>query len=701
MSPLELYTAEGLITNGEFLEKISQANLPTITTNKKITYYNVPAAFDIETSSFSLNGEKCACMYVWQFGICGYVTYGRTWAQYFSFTKLLSEILGLSEKTRLIIYVHNLPYEFQFIRKRIEWDKVFFLDKRKPVYALSGGFEYRCSFKLSSKSLRKVGEDLRKYKVEKRTGDLDYSLVRTSITPLSEKELGYCEADIRVILSYIQEKIEEDGNISLIPLTNTGYVRNYCRKRCFARYKRYRALMSYLKIDSEEYSQLKRGFAGGFTHACAKYSGKRLKNVASFDFTSSYPYVMLAEKFPMASSEMVVEIRSDDEFEWYLKNRCCLMDITFYNLRPKLEYDHPMSVSKLLRHDQRRKALADNGRVVTAPEATVTITEQDFFVYRKFYSWDKMEVHTFRTYKKGYLPTAFVKAILELYKKKTELKGVEGKELEYMISKNMLNSAYGMCVTDIVRDVIEYINDNFVESTPDLEEAISIYNKNGKRFLFYPWGVWVTAYSRYNLFTGIEACGEDYVYSDTDSIKVLNYEKHMDYIREYNASVTKKLQDAAKAHGISPSEFSPLNKKGEPKPLGVWDFEGVYDEFKTVGAKRYMVRKGTQYYLTVAGVNKKMAMEYIELEASKRNVSPFSLLKEDLVIPAEYSGRLILDYCNDQSCSGEVVDYLGNKGRFSEKSYIHMEPSEYTLTFSEEYKNFLNSLLEVRIFEQY
>ena len=52
-------------------------------------------------------------------------------------------------------------------------------------------------------------------------------------TPLTEKEFGYCENDIRVLLSLIQEKIEQDGNIHKIPYTLTGYVRNFCRTRCF------------------------------------------------------------------------------------------------------------------------------------------------------------------------------------------------------------------------------------------------------------------------------------------------------------------------------------------------------------------------------------------------------------------------------------------------------------------------------------
>lgn len=679
---------EGLIDQVSFLRKISKANLPTIKTNKKIIYYNVPAAFDIEVSSFYKDGEKCACMYVWQFGILNWVTYGRTWDNYIAFMEVLSTVLDLSHEKRLVVYIHNFAYEFQFMRKRFKWDKLFFLEERKPVYGIVGGIEYRCSLKLSSKSLAKVGQDLQKYKVEKKLGDLDYSLIRTSKTELTSTELGYCEADIRVLLAYIQEKIETDGDISLIPMTNTGYVRNFCRKKCFQRYSRYRGLMEVLTLTPDEYSQLKRGFMGGFTHASAKYSGKKINNVASFDFTSSYPAVMLAEKFPMSKSEVIEKIYDENEFKKYLNKYCCLMDIRLHNIVPKLNYDHPMSLSKLI---DVKNPVVDNGRIVAAESLTITCTEQDYFVYREFYDWDEFEIKRLRVYKKGYLPTPFVKAILELYKRKTMLKDVDGEEINYMISKNMLNSAYGMAVTDIVRNEIDYVNDEFSSTKSDIQDAISKYNNGKRRFLFYPWGVWVTAYSRANLFSGIIACGDDYIYSDTDSIKILNPEKHMDYINEYNEQIQGKLQKAAEFHHIDPKEFSPVNKNGKPKPIGVWDYEGTYDRFKTIGAKRYIVQRGDNYFLTVAGVNKTKARDYLV----KTCRDPFDGLSDSLRVPAEYSGRLTLTYI-DEPVSGEVRDYLGQVGEFSELSCVHMEPSDYELTLSDEYKAFLNTLFEIK-----
>lgn len=694
----------GLIDQVTFLKKITSIKLPTITTNKKILYYNVPCAFDIEVSSFYYGGEKCACMYIWQFGILNWVTYGRTWDEFRGFLSVLSQVLGLSEDIRLACYVHNLSYEFQFMRKQIDFSKIFLLDERKPVYAISGGIEFRCSLKLSSKSLEKVGEDLVKYKEHKHVGDLDYQLIRFHSTPLTEEELGYCEADIRVLLAYIQEKIENDGSVAFIPMTNTGYVRNYCRKACFKRYRSYRRLMSELTIDADEYAQLKRGLAGGFTHASAKYVGPDLYQefVGSFDFTSSYPAVMLMEKFPMSTAKVVDKIDGWNQFQYYLKKYCCLFDITLYNVYPKVDYDHPISFSKLIfSKDPAEKAKeiagirVDNGRVVTAEKLTITMTEQDWFVFCDFYNFGSEDsdepdfvIHKFRIYEKGYLPIEFYRSILYLYKKKTELKDVPGEEINYMISKNMLNAAYGMTVTDIVRDVLEYDyeeNEYIPKHKPDLNESIERYNNSKKRFLFYPWGVWVTAYARRNLFTGILACGNDYIYADTDSIKILNPESHMDYINEYNEMVKNKIEVAAKHYRIQLSEYAPKNKKGVEKLIGVWEFEGVYKKFKTLGAKRYMVQKQDgSYSITVAGVNKKKACKYLVDYFD----DPFSAFNDKLCVPKEYSGRLTLTYV-DHECQGLLKDYLGNECEFHEESYIHMEPSDYNMTLSDQYRRFL------------
>lgn len=686
----------------------------TIKTNKDIEIYNVPCAFDIETTSFYSEGEKQASMYEWTLGLNGGIIVGRTWDEFICTYKKIVEMLGTYENKRLIVYVHNLAFEFQFIRKHLEWGSVFAGESRKPIYARTvDGIEFRCSYILSGYSLAMVGSQLRKYPVQKAVGDLDYSLYRHNKTPLTSKEIGYCVDDVRVVMNYIRERLEIDGDITKIPLTKTGYVRAYCRNACFYegrthkknswKYLEYSRLMSGLRLEADEYQQLKRAFQGGFTHANAFYSGQELRDVASFDFTSSYPAVMVSELFPMSSAQ-TVEITSEEQFREYLMSYCCLFDIEIHGLEAATLYEHPLSASRCFKVV---RGVEDNGRIVCADTLFTTITEQDFFILEQFYKWDYIKVTNFRRYKKGYLPTDLVRAILKLYSDKTVLKGVEGKEDEYLRSKEMVNSCYGMIVTDICRDSVVYSGDEWLEDRGDVEAAIQQYNRSKKRFLFYPWGVWVTAYARRNLFTGISEFGHDYVYSDTDSVKGLNAFEHMEYIKRYNETIIKKLQKAMKYHGLPLDLIEPKTIEGKKKPLGVWDYEGVYTRFKTLGAKRYMTEKDGRISITVSGVNKHTAIPYL-LEVYGDAV--FSAFDEGLHIPATNDtgkellttdGKKIDGPCGktthtyiDTEQRGVIRDYLGNISEYHELSSVHLEAADYSLSLSDAYVDYLLGIRE-------
>lgn len=444
--------------------------------------------------------------------------------------------------------------------------------------------------------------------------------------------------------------------------------------------------MEALTLDADEFGQLKRAFMGGFTHANAHFVDKKLYAVASQDFTSSYPAVMVLEKFPMSRAKLIDHPLSQDEFHHLMSTKACLVDLILYGVYHKLQYEHPIPRSKCWLCDN---AVEDNGRIVMADRIGITVTEQDFATFSEFYSWDKMEITTFRYYEKQYLPRAFVEAILGLYERKTTLKDVIGEEVNYMISKGMLNSAYGMAVTNPVRDEINYDNDVYTKVKPVIEDAISIYNKNIRRFLFYPWGVWVTAYARRNLFDGIKAIGEDYVYSDTDSIKYLQPERHQDYFENYNRKIEAKISLAAGFHHLEVGQFSPPTKEGIHKTLGFWDYEGCYSIFKTLGAKRYLTQTDGKLKVTLAGANKKDTAEYLRLTGD-----PFGNFKDGLRIPAEYAGRLTATYI-DEEHEGTLVDLNGVPYHYHELSSMHLEPSEYNLEMSDKFLNYLKGVKDL------
>ena len=676
---------------GEIKELISRRKYKVEKT-KKVKYLSAVISFDIETSSFYDAGEKRAIMYCWQSLIDNDLfIMGRTYDDMRLYFELLTEAFDTSDDTRTIVWVHNLGYEFQFIRKWIEWSKVFAVDKRTPVYAVTtSGIEFRCSYILSGYSLanlaRQVGES-------KKVGDLNYSLLRTPKTPLTEKEIGYCFYDCLIVNKFILKEIRENGGISKIPLTKTGYVRRYCRNECYRRkkgerggkYKHYRALMETMQIDGEEeYAMLKRAFQGGFTHANCFAVGKVFDEVASYDLTSSYPTVMLSEKFPMRSGREY-RPKNKQDFDRVCKKYCCIFDIELSNVHPRVWCEHPISASRCFKMEG---SVVDNGCVVVADVLRMTITNIDWDIIKRFYSFDKIRIGKMRIYWKDYLPRDFLNSILTLYEKKTELKGVEGKEVEYSKSKEMINSCYGMTVTDIVRDEIVYQTDVEEWETAacsNIDGVINKYNASKNRFLYYPWGVFVTAYARRNLFSAILACGEDYLYSDTDSVKLTNADRHAEYFARYNQAITEKVSRCLTAKGIDPARATPRTITGKPKPLGVWDYEGTYSRFKTLGAKRYMCEdKDGAYHLTVAGLSKS-AVEYIaELNAE----NPFEAFSEGLHIPGEETGKNTHTYI-DEEAQGIVTDYRGEMYEYCERSFVHLEAATYDLSLSEDFAAFL------------
>ena len=672
---------------------------------QKIEYYNIPCCFDIETSSFYDHGEKAGCIYIWMFSIDDRIIIGRTWEEFITLLSLLQKKLSLHIKfRRLVCYVQNLSYEFQWFCRRIRWEKVFAVADRAPLTALTEhGIEFRCSYRLSGYNLQKMGEQLTKYPVKKLVGDLDYKLIRNSSTPLTEKELGYCINDVRVLSAYIREKIENEGGITKIPLTKTGYVRLYCKEKIFGGrshrhdYKIYHKFMEHLTLDPTEFKMLLRAFQGGFTHASAFYSGEPLpvEDDTSFDFCSKYPSAMVAyPEFPMSKGEFYTPIDTND-LKYQLSHYACVFDVRFIGLKPTILYENYISLSKCW---DIQEPVINNGRVVSAGQLCTTITNIDLDIIKRCYKWEGIEIGKFIRYEKRYLPTDFVNCILDFYENKTTLKGVDGFEAEYMQYKELLNSCYGCAVTNPCKPVITFESDcGWIQKDQDLNEQIEKYNKKKDRFLFYPWGVFCTALCRRDIFFyGILKAGpEHYLYTDTDSVKFTG--NIPDFEVEYNKMILKKLVRACRYHGIDISRVMPKSKNGQIKPLGVFELDGLYKRAKFLGAKRYMVeyaddpkngKKAGKVEITVAGLNKKKGSEYL-----KSFKDPFKEFKEDLVIPKEQSGRQVATYI-DEPIKGLVTDYRGNTAEYEELSCLHLEESEYTMSLSEEYINYLLGIRE-------
>lgn len=657
-----------------------------------VEYVELPFSFDIETSSwYNLNNEKRGCMYCWQVGLNGRWLLGRTWKEFHDFINNLITILNLNLDRRIICWVHNLKYEFQFLQYKFTWKDIFAIDALTPVQAVADcGIEFRCSYIQSGKSLAKLGEDLTKYKLPKLVGDLDYNKVRHWKTELTDKEMEYCRNDVLILNGYIQELKDKGEKISNILLTKTMYVRRDVRNRCFygdgkhkrntKEAKKYKQLMKALTLEPDEYESVHAAFAGGFTHANARNANKTLLDVTSWDFTSSYPAVMLTEQFPMSKGKKIEGYYFIDDFPF--KSNCLyVFTVRFKNIKIKEDApDTPISFSKCSKISKFYEL--DNGRIWKATELEITITNIDLDTIKAFYDFDDCVIFNAWEYIKSYLPLPIIQSVIKYYKNKTTLKDVEGEEEAYQLFKGFLNSIYGMMVSNILHDNFTWgeLYGWTTEKLTDLKDELQNYNDSNQRFLSYVWGVFITAYARRNLFSGILACGEDYIYSDTDSIKILNSHEHTEYIEAYNNIVIKKLKAMCNTYKIDFSEVSPYTIENEQKIIGLWDFDGHYKKFKTLGAKRYMVLTDKdELKITIAGVNKKTGAAYL-----KTKKDPFKSFTDKLVIPKEYSGKKTLTYSNE-SYTEEVTDYNGITAVVSESTWSHMESVDFSLNMTDSY----------------
>ncbi len=707
---------------------------------RELIYY-VPdsIAFDIETTSFYVDDEgnqytndevdalvkggnnnaeeykKVACMWIWQLAINDVVFIGRTWYELVEFLKTLRHAYHLSHTKRIKIFVHNLSYEFQFMRKYLELIDVFAIDHRKPCYCCTEGIEFYCSYLLSGLSLKETAKMCKDQSLRKMVGDLDYSLLRHPESEFDETELMYCVNDVRVVTSFIDRKKEEDGGISKIKLTNTQYVRDDTRDRCLktdnGRYnKAYQTYIQSLTMDSTIYDKMKSLFAGGFTHASRGNSIRWFKEedqLASFDMCSFYPAAMLSAKYPCGRFRKI-DIGEKDivQLKEYMKEYACACTITFKG-NVKCNYPYETFISKNKCEYLVGESL-DNGRVREADELRITGTEYDLIIWLNTYTADEIIIDDLYLARKDYLPKPIIEAILHYYKGKTELKGLEKEVKQYLRLKGMLNSLYGMIVSEVCHALIMYKQDNWFEPEMDTQtlknyknKCLHDLNQNKKRFLYYPWGCWCTAICRNRIITCILRMGEDYIYCDTDSLKIKNYKKHLKVVDDYNAFITREVEKCLTRYNIPLELASPKTRKGINKPIGVLEFEGEYLEFKTLRAKAYMYKsldtlddgtKKERYHLTCAGLSKEKGMKYIEKVAKEKGVSPFEIFDYGLTIPKEESGRQTSTYV-DNEVEGFLTDYKGKRGHYHELSYIHMENTTVTIRDGGKY---IESLLKFR-----
>ena len=637
--------------------------------------------FDIETSSILVvNGNvisankydeltdddkdeclKIGFMYIWMLGINDTVFYGRTWEELMIFFRKLN-------KRKKNIFVHNLSFEFQFLSGNFKLNNVFARKERKVIKCEIEEYNiiFRCTYFMTNVALSKL-TDVYNLPVRKKDGDLDYTLVRNSNTPLSTKELAYCEYDCLVIYYYIKQELSFYKKFDKIPNTLTGRVRKELQAKVLKDYNYRSKVQKSINTDPHIYNLLVDCFAGGYTHANWLYVDEIIKNVVSWDFTSSYPFVMLVEKYP-SSQFKKCDVRNIENI--LFNDFAYIINIEFIHIKSNF-FNNIISKSKAYYIEN---GIYDNGKIVSATLLKIVITEIDLKIIREFYSFDDYNITEIYYANKSYLPLKLIDFILDKYNNKTMYKNVVGKEYLYSIEKSKFNSLYGMCVTNTIKDECIFKDDEWTLTVLSNFDIIDKLNNDYKKgFLSFAYGVWVTSYARYNLLSNVKLLDEYVVYCDTDSIKLVD-EYDINVIYNYNKSVDDKISKVANFYDIDINRFSPIDCYGIPHKIGLFDKDGEYLYFKTLGAKKYSYvdKAKKELHITVAGVPKEGVV------ALKNDINNFN---DSLFFNASDTGKKQIFY-NDEQPTLKVIDYLGNADIITEKKGICLMPCSYTLSKS-------------------
>lgn len=645
---------------------------------KNYRYKEVILSFDIEVTN--VKSLQNAVMYVWQFGIDTHsVIMGRTWDEFKTLIKKLCSYVD--EKQRFVIFVHNLYYEFSFLKAKCIYEfkpeDCFILYGRKIAKCVMyDKIEFRCSYLQTNMSLALFTKKYGAKHCKLSGADFDYKKQRFSWSNLTDEEVTYCVHDVIGLNEAMKNRMKEfDDDLYSLPLTSTGYVRREMKSAIRSEYTI--KFVHAITPPFECLLLLEENFRGGNTHANRFHSTHIVNDVMSFDRVSSYPDVMLNCLHPVGrwwkhDSPSGFWFKYLTHQKQYFTIAVCALS----NFRLR---DFTWGCPYISRHKCRviENGVFDNGRVLSADYLEIVLNDIDLRILEYEAEFDlKCSEIWCCLYRP--LPKPITDTVKRYYKDKTELKGVAGAEVLYEKSKNLLNSCYGLFAQSNTKQSIDFLQDEEQQFLMRSDNKEDIYNKYlARAFASYAWGVSITAWARYRLFEGLKIAHETYensfIYCDTDSVKCLYDENMIKVFEKYNA---ERVKDSKKSGAFA------KDKNGKVHYMGVYELENVSDRFKTLGAKKYASENDGKLKITIAGVNKKRGAEELEKRGGLDALKEGFIFKDAAGLKAIYNDRadLTVKYKNHDL---HIIDN------------VYLEDTTYTVGITDEYAALLGKLDEV------
>lgn len=696
------------------------------------------AGFDVETSQ----NERCAWMYLWCMSVDNLRVYGRTVQDFKNWIRRLAAALDLNPKYRLAVYVHNLKFDFHFIKNDIlissvKKDDFIAKTKRQIIKCLvDAHLEMRDSAVYTECPLWMMGEELGLPKLEE-----DYEAVRTPQTELRPESLQYCCRDCDILVYYYHREAHIYGGIGKIPRTATGIVKNMItaafdklpvaeKRQIYARQLKTTLPknptaddIKRVERDKMVLTRLRRAFFGGYCYA-SPLECDRLRResdgcgVISADQNAAYAAAMLTRPFPADRFAPMPEDaipRTRDQIEDFLKmrgrykRRAMLLTVKIKNLTARIpDFGFLPSWCRYHVHENGMEEIKRAARIKHADEIEMTLTDVDLRLLLQWYTARPDAQHPdggiyiisglWTIY--AALPSYIINTVCVLYaRKKQAKKRYNDKkqagtltirdEIEYRRIKSRLARIYGVFVQDPVRMQYVYDNDKHALSPAGRQPA----DKSQYGPVLYQWGVWVAAWARYALLVmagriGMQggAWDHDMIYCDTDCVRWVDRGDGREmYIHMCNAEIKKKIDSILTPWKIAYIEqnYGIFLQSDDLDGCGQWEIER-YAEYKQIGIKQYAyIDKKGHFRAVLAGLPQKDDRPGSDkpyyFDQWDDNAEKMAAFWSGLYIPAEYTNLRKTHYV-DQQTDCEAIDEYGELVEIVSPCGCMLIPTDYRAT---------------------
>lgn len=408
-------------------------------------------------------------------------------------------------------WYHNLKFDIQFIyywlfkngyihttRREVEEGKFSTLISNMGLFYTTeihfregGVLMLYDSLKLISMPLREFNKalDLGMDKLE-----IDYNAKREPGYQATEQEIEYLRHDC-IVLRRGLVKFWEAGEVKMTAASNAiNTLRDMYGKDKFSE--------DFPCLSIGEDRDIRRSYKGGWTYLNPKYQDIDIGSGLVYDVNSMYPWAMRDTVLPYGYPEYYEgEYVQDEQFPLYIQVLSC---------RFKLKPDkYPSIQIKGSFRFLETEYLTESGD----DPVLLTLTNVDLELFK--FCYDIYDIQYICGYKFQGRAGMFREYIDYWYAKKVQYKK-EGNLAMCLVAKLKLNSAYGKFGSNPIK-ISKY---PWYDKENDIVRYSQLQPEEGKG-IYCPVASYITSYARDKIIRTAIACGDRFIYADTDSVHII------------------------------------------------------------------------------------------------------------------------------------------------------------------------------------